>query len=93
MFVHTGCVRPSFDYSVKRFVKGKSRRVDISSVRAHKAYYNHLGAIDKNGRNNSEWTITMQTNRCYLRLFCRVLDRVVYTVFVIVIYLAGSDIG
>ena len=93
MFVHTGCVSPITNHSVKCFVKGKSRRIGIGGPRVQKEYCDHMGAVDKNDCDSADWTTTIQTNRYYLRIFCWVLDRVVYTVFVVVIYLALLCIG
>ena len=52
-----------------------------------------MGAVDKNDRDSADWTTTIRTNRYYLRIFCQALDRVLYTVFVVVTYLAAADIG
>jgi len=92
-FLHTHVVGPSVGYTVKRHVKGKSRRVELKGPRVQNDYINHFNAIDINDRNSAEHTVSVRTNRWYLRMFFWLLDRVVFSCYIIVVFLADSQIG
>ena len=49
--------------------------------------------MDRNDRDSADYSNTIKTVRYYLRIFCWVLDRVVHTVFVVVVSLASVNVG
>ena len=93
MFLHTYCVGPTSNNTVKRHHKGKYSRLDITAPIVGRKYSESMGAVDKNDRDSADYSTSIRTNRYYLRIFCWVLDRVVYTVYVVVIFCACCGIG
>jgi len=56
-------------------------------------YADHYNAVKKNDRDSADYSTTIRTTRYYLRIFFWILDRVVYTCYVVVCSLANANIG
>ena len=79
--------------SVFRHVKGKKARIEIPGPRAQAQYVTYMNAVDRNDRDSADYSTSIRTNRYYIRIFCWVLDRVIHTLYVVVCFLAKSNIG
>ena len=53
----------------------------------------HFNAVDRNDRDSSDYSTSLRTNRYYLRIFFWALDRVIHTVYVVVVWLAAEGVG
>jgi len=93
MFLHTHLVGPSSGYSVRKHVKGKSLRVALSAPRIKADNAKHLNAVDRNDRDSADYSCSIRTSRWYLRIVFWLLDRVVYSSFIIVCALSQDNRG
>ena len=84
MFLHTKLVGPSQKYQVKRHVKGKIKRVDLAAPSIQKEYTENFNAVDRNDRDSSDYTCSVRSHRWYLRIIFWLLDRVVFSCFILV---------
>ena len=80
-------------YSVKRHVRGKQDQEIINGPCDQAEYINFMNAVDRNNRDSTDFSTSIQTNRYFIRIFCWGLDRVVHTAYVVVCFLARKDIG
>ena len=71
-------------YQVKRHVKGRKKRVDLDAPLVHKDYMKHFNAVDRNDRDSSDYTCSIRTHRWYLRILFWLLDRVVFSCYILV---------
>ena len=65
----------------------------IESPRVQNKYAEHYNAVDKNDRDSADYSTSIRTTRYYLRIFFWILDRVVYTCYVVVCSLANANVG
>ena len=93
MFLHTSCVWPIFNHTVKQHHKGKYSCLDITATLVGREYFENIEAVDKNDRDSTDYATSIITNQYYLWIFCKGLDRVIYIVYVVVIFCAYYDIG
>ena len=93
MFLHTHLVGPSIGYSVRRHVKGNSRRVALSAPRIQADYAKHFNAVDRNDRDSADYSCSVRTTRWYLRIVFWLVDRVVFSCFIIVCALSEDNRG
>ena len=92
-FLSTNKVGASHGLTVKRHTKKRARRDTLAAPRAQRDYVTFFNAVDRNDRDSADYSTTIKTMRYYLRIFCWVLDRVVHTIFVVVVALASVNIG
>ena len=92
-FLNTNQVGFSNGMSVKRHVKGQKEREEIAGLRAQRDYVFFMNAVDRSDRDSADWSTTIHTNHYYLRILCWVLDRVVHTIYVVVVYCSKHKIG
>jgi len=95
MFLHTAFVSPSkgSDTAVQRHVKGKQQRANLSAPIVQREYAKHCNAVDINDMDSSDYTCSIRTARCYLRIFFWLLDRAVLSLFIIICSLAQHNTG
>ena len=74
-------------------MKGKKAQIEIPGPRAPAQYVTYMNAVDRNDRDSADYSTSIRTNRYYIRIFCWVLDRVIHTLYVVVCFLAKSNIG
>ena len=91
MFLHTKLVGPSIAHQVKRHVKGNRRRVDLSAPSIQKEYAKHFNAVDRNDSDSAHHTCSIRTNRWYLRILFWLLDRVVFSCYILVSEMAKDE--
>ena len=92
-FLSNNVVGPSDGMTVCRAKKGANEKEVIAAPQAQQDYVRYFNAVDRNDRDSADYSTSVRTSRYYLRIFNWVLDRVVHTVYVVVCYLAKSDIG
>ncbi|GFH50228.1 hypothetical protein CTEN210_06704 [Chaetoceros tenuissimus] len=91
MFLHTKLVGPSVAHQVKRHVKGKQQRVDLSAPSIQKEYAANFNAVDRNDSDSAHHTCSIRTNRWYLRIKFWLLDRVVFSCYILVCEMAQDE--
>ena len=71
MFLHTALVSPSrgTDTAVKRYMKGRSQRVDLLAPKIQREYAKHFNTVDRNDRDSADYSCSIRTARWYLRIF------------------------
>ena len=89
----TNRVGASSGLTVRRHSKKKRRRETLAAPRAQRDYVNFFSAVDRNDRDSADYSTTIKTTRYYLRIFCWMLDRVVHTLFVVVVALVSVGLG
>jgi len=85
MFVHTKAVGRTETGSVLRHVKGSSKRVSLKAPNVQKIYANNFNAVDRNDRDSADYTCSIRTNRWYLRIFFWLLDRAIFSMFIVLV--------
>ena len=91
-FLHSNGIGIRKNDRVKQFVKGGQGQVEIDVQQCQIDYVDHFNAVGCNERDGSDFSTTIKMIRYYLRIFCWVLDRVVHTLCVIVVFLVVSGI-
>ena len=89
----TNRVGASSGLTVRRHSKKKRRRETLAAPRAQRDYVNFFSAVDRNDRDSADYSTTIKTTRYYLRICCWMLDRVVHTLFVVVVALVSVGLG
>jgi hypothetical protein len=51
-----------------------------------------MNGVDRNDRDSADYTTSIRINRWYLRIFFWVLDRVIFSCYIIAVYLAASGL-
>ena len=92
MFLHSYLVRPSKDGVVLRHVHGAVERLPIKGPSVQKDYAQYYSGVDRNDRDSAENTVSICTSRWYLRVFLWLIDRVIFSVYNIVIFIAKSGL-
>ena len=92
-FLNTNKVGFINGLSVKRHGKGQIEREEIAGPRAQKYDVTFFNEVDRNDQDSADWSTTIRTNHYYLQLLCWVLDRVVHSLFEVVVYCSKSKIG
>ena len=93
MFLHTHLVGRSSGYSVRRHVRGNSKRIALSAPRIQADYAKHFNAVDRNDRDSADYSCSVRTSRWYLRIVFWLVDRVVFSCFIIVCALSEDNRG
>ena len=55
-------------------------------------YAEHFHAVDRNDRGSADCTVTIRTNRWYMRVFFWIVDRVIQCLFVVVVFCAKDNV-
>ena len=92
LFLHSNVIGTSKNNRAKQFVKGGQSRFEIDVPQCQIDYVDHLKAVDWNRRYSSDFSTTIKMTHYYLRTFCWMLDRVVRTLYAVVVFLEVSDI-
>ena len=93
MFVHTHLVGNSVaDTEVERHVKGRRERVKISCPAVVRDYSLNMNGVDKSDRDGRDNSVTIRSNRWYLRIWFWTMERVIHCVYVVVCYCANDGI-
>jgi len=84
-FLHNHIVEPIGNWVVPRYDKSKRRRVEIPSHLVSKDYGENYGGVDRNDRDASDYTVSVRTNRFYLRIFFWLFDATIHLMYNIAI--------
>ena len=85
-FLHTHLVKNDGDTTVKRHVKGKRQRIKLNAPPIQPEYVKYFNAVDVNDHDSADYSVSIRTNRWYLRVFLWLVDRVVFSCYLIVCY-------
>jgi hypothetical protein len=91
-FLHTHLVRPGDGGFTRRGIKNKRRRLVIKCPPVRRDYAQFMSGVDRNDRESADYSTSIRTNRWYLRIFFWVLDRVIFSCYIIAVYLASSGL-
>ena len=85
MFVHTHLVEGNeAGDTTLRHVKGRKERLELECPPVVKDYSLNMNGVDKADRDGRDNSVTIRTNRWYLRIWFWVMERVVHCVYVVV---------
>jgi hypothetical protein len=93
MFLHTTDIGASKDYMVRRSERGSTGQRILRAPRSQGTYAMHFHAVDRNDRDSADYTVSIRTNRWYLRVFFWIVDRVVHMLFVVAVYCVKAKVG
>ena len=79
--VHNKHVEPFGTHSVKRYSKDSRKREEIPSAKVVSDYGKNYSAVDRIDRDTSDWTVSVQTNRFYLRIEFWLLDTTIHLMY------------
>ena len=85
-FLHTHLVKHDGDTTVKRHVKGKRQRIKLNAPPIQPEYVKYFNAVDVNDHDSADYSVSIRTNRWYFRVFLWLVDRVVFSCYLIVCY-------
>ena len=74
--------------AVKRYSPRKKIRRDISSPTIVKKYQESFNGVDQMDRDRADWSITMKSNRWYLRIYYWVIDAAIHCTYLLVCAIA-----
>ena len=83
-FLHTHLVQHGGDTIVKRHVKGNKQRIDLSAPPIQPDHAKYFNAVDVNDHDSADYSVSIRTNRWYLRVFLWLVDRVIFSCYLIV---------
>ena len=83
-FLHTHLVKNDGDTKVKRHMKGKRQRINLNAPSIQPEYVNYFNAVDVNDHDSADYSVSIRTNRWYLRVFLWLVDIVVFSCYLIV---------
>ena len=83
-FLHTHLVQNHGDITIKRHVKDKKQRVSLKAPPTQTDYVNYFNAVDVNDHDSADCSTSIRTNRWYLRVFLWLVDRVIFSCYLIV---------
>ena len=84
-FVHNECVEPIGQDFVLRYSPVARERLPVPSVAVVKKYAEDYNGVDRKDRDTSDWTVSVRTNRFYLRIFFWQLDASIHLMYNIAI--------
>ena len=84
MFLHTNMVGPSTIHTVRRGMKGRANRITIRSPQVQEDYSSYFNAVDRNDRDSADYSISIRTNRYYLRIIFWILQQAIFCCYLIV---------
>ena len=90
-FLHTNLVQKDGNTTVKRHVKGKKKRVELNAPPIQVDYATYFNAVDINDHDSADYSTSIRTNRWYLRVFLWLVDRVVFSCYLILCHCNKSE--
>ena len=76
---------------VHRGRKGSRERETIAGTITQQDYAAMFNSVDRNDRDSADYSTTVRTHRFYIHFFGWLIDRVIHTIFVVVVSLVSSD--
>ena len=89
-FLHNHLVADTEDHTVDRRSPRKKRRKAISSHEVVTDYSYHMNGVDHTDRDNADWTVSLKSNRFYLRIFYWLFDGVLHAMYSIIKVMASD---
>ena len=90
-FLHNHLVSSNADQMVKRWCPRRKKKKKISSHQVTADYAYHMNGVDHKDRDTADWTVSLNSNRFYLRIFYWLLDSVLHAMYVVVKAIAMSE--
>ena len=88
-FLHNHLVADTEDHTVERWLPRKKRKL-ICSHEVVTDYSYHMNGVDHKDRDTADWTVLLESNRFYLRIFYWLFDGVLHAMYS-VIKVVASD--
>ena len=83
--IHNHMVQPAGDHTVKRWSKVKKKKLEIPSHGVITDFSKNMNAVDRNNRATADYSISVRTNRFYMRLFFWTVDGVLNSSHIVTI--------
>lgn len=85
--LHNHFVGFSEDYKVFRYDKKKRRRVPVPAPEIITEYAGHMNGVDHKDRDTADYSVSIRSNRYYLRIWFWLIDSRVHAMYTIVVEL------
>ena len=89
--MHSHLVQNSGNVIIKRHVKNKKNRVDIQAPVIQPDYVTYFNEVDINDYDSADYSVSIRTNRWYLRVFLWLVDRVVFSCYLIICHSGNTE--
>jgi hypothetical protein len=89
-FLHNHLVDDTEDHTVERWSPTKKRRKAIPSHAVVTDYSYHRNGVDHKDRDTADWTVSLKSNRFYLRIFYWLFDGVLHAMYTIIKVVASD---
>jgi hypothetical protein len=90
-FLHNHLVADTEGHTVERWSPTKKRRKSISSHEVTTDYSYHMNGVDHKDRDTADWTVSLKSNRFYLRIFYWLFDGVLHAMYTIIKSVSCDD--
>ena len=88
-YLHTHKVEPTTESTkVRRYSKSDREHSEINAPPVSSDYSKYMNGVDRMDRDNADWSVSIRTDRWYLRIFFWLLDCVVFGT-----YLVATNLG
>jgi hypothetical protein len=82
--LHNHLVEPTGDFTVLRYNKATRKSEPVPAPRILHDYAHHMGGIDHIDRDTADYSVSLKSERFYLRIFYWILNAVIHCNYVIV---------
>jgi hypothetical protein len=90
-FLHNHLVKQNSNEEVLRWDSVTRRRKQIPSHAITKDYALHMNGVDHKDRDTADWTVSVKTNRFYMRIFFWLIDGVLRAMYTILKAVVGDN--
>jgi hypothetical protein len=90
-FLHNHLVKQNSNEEVLRWDSVTRRRKQIPSHAITKDYALHMNGVDHKDRDTADWTVSVKTNRFYMRIFFWLIDGVLHAMYTILKAVVGDN--
>jgi hypothetical protein len=80
------------DTPVWRWSTKERKKIRLDGVPAGISYSKHYNGVDRLDRANADWTVSVRTNRFYLRIFFWQFDATIHLMYIIVIHSLDEEL-
>ena len=90
-YLHTHKVEPTkSDTQVQRYDKATGQRIKINAPAVCADYSKYMNGVDRMDRDNADWSVSIRTNRWYLRVVFWILDCVIFAMYLVATFGEGE---
>ena len=89
-FLHNHLVQDTKDHTVQRWSQAKKKQDSISSHEVTTDYSYHMNGVDHKDQDTADWTVSLKSNRFYLRIFYWLFDGVLHAMYSIIKVIASN---